>query len=308
VKHQAVTNKCMFLNRRELLIAGSCAVLSSAAPGSSRMSVEAYIFQQYASRQHKKLGDVLDEAFSMTRKAGFRNIELNQEFFAPELRDRTLALLRSNNLAMPSVYVGGAMHETALADKTIQRALEIGAICKPFGCKAIVNNPDPLPGGAEKTDSDLKIETESLNRMGRVLRGEGFHLRVHHHTPEMVDSAREWRYILHHTHPKYVSLCMDLDWVHQGGQNPLALLREAGPRVEEIHVRNSKNKLWLEAVEDGDVDYRKIAAYLKQSGLKPLIVVELAYRPNTVVTRPLEEDLRLSRIYTEKVFGVSAQA
>jgi len=42
--------------------------------------------------------------------------------------------------------------------------------------------------------------------------------------------------------------------------------------------------------------------------LKPLIVVELAYRPNTVVTRPLEEDLRLSRIYTEKVFGVSAQA
>jgi sugar phosphate isomerase/epimerase len=308
VKHQVVTNKCMFLNRREFLIAGSCAVLSSAAPGSSRMSVEAYIFQQYASRQHKKLGDVLDEAFSMTRKAGFRNIELNQEFFAPELRDRTLALLRSNNLAMPSVYVGGAMHETALADKTSQRALEIGAICKPFGCKAIVNNPDPLAGGAEKTDSDLKIETESLNRMGRVLRGEGFHLRVHHHTPEMVDNAREWRYILHHTDPKYVSLCMDLDWVHQGGQDPLTLLREAGTRVEEIHVRNSKNKLWLEAVEDGDVDYRKIAAYLEQSGLKPLIVVELAYRPNTVVTRPLEEDLRLSRIYTEKVFGVSAQA
>ena len=58
------------------------------------------------------------------------------------------------------------MHETALADKTIQRALEIGAICKPFGCKAIVNNPDPLPGSAEKTDSELKIETESSEPHG----------------------------------------------------------------------------------------------------------------------------------------------
>ena len=38
----------------------------------------------------------------MTHKAGFRNIELNQEFFVPELRDQTLALLRSKLvLAMP---------------------------------------------------------------------------------------------------------------------------------------------------------------------------------------------------------------
>ena len=306
MKHRTARKKLPLLTRRELLVAGSCAVLSRAAQSSSRMSVEAYIFQQYASRQHKKLGDVLDEVFPMASKAGFRNIELNQEFFAPALRHRTLALLRSNDLAMPSVYVGGAMHETTLADQTIQRALEIGAICKPFGCKAIVNNPDPKPGGAGKTDGELEIETASLNRMGRLLHGKGFQLRVHHHTPEMADNAREWRYILHHTDPKYVSLCMDLDWVHQGGQDPLALLREAGSRVAEIHVRNSKDKLWLEAVEDGDVDYRKIASYLKQSGLKPLIVVELAYRPNTVVTRTLEEDLRLSRSYTEKIFAVGA--
>jgi hypothetical protein len=36
------------------------------------------------------------------------------------------------------------------------------------------------------------------------------------------------------------------------------------------------------------------------------VVVELAYRENTVVTRPLAEDLRLSRIYAEQVFGVKA--
>jgi inosose dehydratase len=94
--------------------------------------------------------------------------------------------------------------------------------------------------------------------------------------------------------------------VHQGGLDPLELLREAGKRVTEIHVRNSKKKLWLEAVEDGDVDYRQVAELLNQEEVKPLVVVELAYRENTLVTRPLGEDLRLSRIYTEKIFGIRA--
>jgi inosose dehydratase len=61
---------------------------------------------------------------------------------------------------------------------------------------------------------------------------------------------------LHNTDPQFVTFCIDLDWVHQGGFEPLDLLHEAGNRVREIHVRNSKDKLWLEDLEDGDIDYR----------------------------------------------------
>jgi hypothetical protein len=32
--------------------------------------------------------------------------------------------------------------------------------------------------------------------------------------------------------------------------------------------------------------------------------VELAYEPKTQITRSLEEDLRLSRLYAEKIFGL----
>ena len=150
------------------------------------------------------------------------------------------------------------------------------------------------------------MQASALNDLGRVLKDNHFELRVHHHTPELVENAREWRYILNNTDPKYVALCLDLDWVHQGGLNPLALMREAGARVREIHVRNAKDKLWLEALEDGDIDYREIAAFMKREKLKPLVVVELAYRENTAITRPLAEDLRLSRIYAEQVFGLRA--
>jgi hypothetical protein len=111
----------MAMKRRDILLMGPAALLGIAAKRypTSRLSVEGYIFQQYAERQHKKLADVLDEIFPMTHQAGFRNIELNQGFLTPELRNRVLELVAANSLRMPSVYVGGSMHRRDLAERTI---------------------------------------------------------------------------------------------------------------------------------------------------------------------------------------------
>ncbi len=294
------------MTRREILLTAASTTLWAGDVDHTNLSVEAYIFQQYAQRQHKKLEDVLSEVIPMARNAGFHNIELNAEFLTPDLKEKTLSLVRSNGLRMPSVYSGGAMHEAALADETIQRALAIGRECRAFGCVAVVCNANPKGEGIEKTDRELAFQARSFNRMGRVLSENGLQLRVHNHTPEMVNGAREWRYTLRNTDPRFVSLCLDLDWVHQGGEDPLALLKEAGDRVREIHVRNARQKLWLEALQPGDIDYEAIARYLDSSDIRPLIVVELAYRENTIVTRPLVDDLRISRVYAEKVFGLKA--
>lgn len=294
------------MNRRELLLMGPAALLSMAAKRyqASRLSVEGYIFQQYAERQHKRLGDVLDEIFPMARNAGFRNIELNQGFLTPELRSRVLELVRANSLRMPSVYVGGPMHQRTLAERTIRQALEIAALCRDLGCRAVINNPDPKPHDVPKTDAELAVQVKMLDLMGRELAKRGFQFWTHAHAPQMADNAREWRYNLRHTDPQYVWVCLDIDWVYQGGQDPMELLREAGHRVASLHLRNSHNKLWLESFTTGDIDYSQIASYIRKINLKPLLVVELAYRTQTVITRPLEEDLRLSRIYAEQVFGL----
>ncbi len=294
------------MTRRELLSAIAVAPLCFAGAQPATLSVESYIFIQYAERQKKPLTAVISEVLTMARTAGFRNIELNPAFLAPDARDLTLSTLHAQQLRMPSVYVGGAMHEKEAADQTIAKALEIANICAPFGCKAVVNNPDPKPRDTPKTDAELVVEANSLNRLGQTLAQQGFELRVHHHTPQLENNAREWRYILSHADPQYVSLCVDADWAYQGNFDPLAFLREAGSRVRELHIRSSKNKLWLEDLEDSDIDYRALAAYLKQNNLNPLLVVELAYRPNTVITRPLGDDLRVSRLYAENIFGVHA--
>jgi inosose dehydratase len=285
---------------------GPAALLSLGAKRyqTSRLSVEGYIFQQYAERQHKELADVLDEIFPTARNAGFRNIELNQGFLTPELRSRVLDLVHANGLRMPSVYVGGPMHQRSLAERTISQALEIADLCKPSGCRAVINNPDPKSHDVPKTDAELAVQVKMLDLMGRELAKRGFQFWTHAHAPQMADHAREWRYNLHHTDPKYVWICLDIDWVYQGGQDPMELLREAGRRVASLHLRNSRNKLWLESFTTGDIDYSQIASYVTRINLKPLLVVELAYRRQTVVTRPLEEDLRLSRIYAEQVFAL----
>jgi inosose dehydratase len=270
--------------------------------------MEGYIWSQYLARQKKTLAEGLGEIIPMARAAGFSNIELNQSFFGSDLRSRLRDLLVAEKLSMPSVYVGGAMHQREAAERTIKSALDIGGFCKSFGCRAVVNNPDPKRPAAPKTDAELALQAGLLNQMGRELKSAGLQFFVHHHSPEMAENAREWRHILKNTDPKLVSLCIDLDWVHQGGQDPLALLEEAGSRAAELHLRNSNNKLWLEVFADGDIDYRKVAAYLNHRKLKPLLVVELAYHPETAVTRSLVDDLRLSREYAERIFEPDAKA
>jgi inosose dehydratase len=299
----------MNLTRREVVFATAATFLPFPAnretgSSSSRLSVEGYIWQQYMAGKGKKLGDGLDEIFAMARSSGFHNIELNTGFLTDDLRDRVLELIQTNGLSMPSVYVGGAMHDEKLADVTIAHSLEIARFCKRVGCKAIVGDPSPKQGQAEKTDAELAVQAAMLDMLGKALAAEGFQFWVHNHDAEMVNNAKEWWNTLNHTDPSYVWMCMDLDWVHQGDEDPLALLRAAGKRVACLHLRNSKQKLWLESLDDGDIDYRKVAAYLKSARLQPLLMVELAYRPQTTITRSLEEDLRLSRVYAEHIFKV----
>ena len=298
-------------SRREVLRAAFLAIPSLflgnswttfAASDSSRLSVEVYIWVELLARQRRSLSDGMPEIFSTAKAAGFRNIELNSDFFTPALNARTLSLLRINQLSTPSVYVGGAMHEMTAGEETEQRALSTFRAAKGTGSKAIVCDPSPKPAG-EKADQELATQVMLVNRLGRKLAAEDGNLRFHNHKVELQSRAREWRYMLDHTDPKFVSVCLDIDWANQAGYKPMDLLRQAGFRVSEIHVRSSRNLVWQESVEGrGDVDYRPIAAFLKQERLEPLVVVELAYAEGTTVSRSLEEDLRRSRVFAERTF------
>jgi len=286
---------------RELFSAPAAATPSGYHP---ILSVQIFIWIQHFQSEKKTLAEGVEEALHAIHRAGYKRVELFADFFGEGLRARTLALLKENELDVPTVYASSTLHEPGAAEKSVAQIADLAKELKPAGLRGIVTNPSPKPNHGRKSDEELDTQVRYLNRLGADLQKNGVILMVHHHTPELLDRAREWRYQLRHTDPNLVRCCVDVQWAHRGGQEPLAFLREVENRLSSLHVRNTKGGVWMEDFAEGDIDYHQIADYLRQINYRGYLVVELAYEKGTTITRPLEDDLRLSRLYTEKVFSL----
>jgi inosose dehydratase len=235
-------------------------------------------------------------------------VELNQDFFQPALRERTFTLLAKYHLVPETVYAGTTLHEAAAAEKSVKEVVELGRLLKAHGTRVVVTNPSPKPGQAPKTAEELDTQAKYVDQLATELYQQGMKLALHHHTPELVEHAREWHHLLQYTNPRRVYCCVDVHWAYRGGQEVMSFIRETGDRLVELHLRNSNQGVWKEDFGPGDIDYQEVADYLRGISFNGYLVVELAYEKDTQITRSLDEDLRLSRQYTEKVFGLRASA
>lgn len=295
----------MNLSRREVLSTLAAATALEGAAYKPTLAVQIYVFTQQFHQRGQSLAEGMVEAFPAIRRAGYRHVELVDGFFASGVLEKTLALLGQSGLNCPIAYSGGELH-TAKAPAEIERILGLARVARKAGTRIINVNPGVKPGQALKTEEELDTQAKSLNQLGGALRAEGMRLVTHHHTPEMKENAREWRHDLANTDPKLMYHCIDTDWALRSGFDPLAILRESGRRLLTLHLRTGHQGVWAEKLEEGDPDYRAIAAYLKQTRFSGYLVVELAYEKATRLTRPLEENIRLSREYAEQVFGIRA--
>jgi inosose dehydratase len=266
--------------------------------------LQPYVWTQQFQKEKIPLAAGLDQLFPAAQRAGYRRMELLNSFLTKELREKTAALVRQYNFDVPVVYHGGTFHDAEAVEQTMVEILATADAAKELRAGWINTNCNPKKGRERKTEQELAIEASSLNRLGQHLKDRGMRLMLHQHDPDMAEGAREWRSNLHRTDPKLVWFCVDVHWVYRGKQDPMELLKEAGPRIADLHVRNSVNGVWSESLGDGDVDYRAVAKFLRSIKYQGLIAVELAYEKDTNPTRPLEEDIKISREYAEKVFGL----
>ena len=269
-----------------------------------KLSVEIYIWIQHLESEKKTLAEGVGEVLASFHGAGYHRVELNQDFFQPALRERTFTLLAKNHLAPETVYAGTTLHESGAAEKSLREVVELARLLKPHGTRVIVTNPSPKPGQALKSEEELDTQAKYVDRLAEEISGLGMKLALHHHTPELLEHAREWRHLMQHTDPNRVYCCVDVHWAYRGGQEVMSFLSETGDRLVELHLRNSRQGIWMEDFGPGDIDYQKVADYLRKISFNGYLVVELAYERGTQITRSLDEDLRLSRLYTEKVFGL----
>jgi inosose dehydratase len=276
---------------------------ATARPKDSGVAVQLYIWTQYYGERHSRLEDHLDDVFAATRRAGFEAVQGFLNFYdSPASTTRVAGLLKQHRQTMPAAYAGGAMHTRAAGQQTILQITRQARLGVSHGLRLVVHNPQPL--GRTKTDEELAIQADNLNRLGAALGVMGVRLALHNHDPEMRSGAREWYYMLRHTDPDKVGICLDLDWVRRGGQDPYRLLQDAGPRLLDLHLRNSHQGVWAEDLGSGDIDYTRAQKILSKLNYRGWYTVELAYEGKTVRTRSLEEDLARSRDFVRRVFQI----
>jgi len=259
-------------SRREFLgdtvmattIAGAVTAVARAGSGRLHVACNQYPWGTFYARDKKDFNALLDAGLAEVKASG--NDGFEPGVGGLQQIEQMVPLLKKHGLEMRSLYVNSTLHGAAQVDKSIGEVLAAAAQAKAVGTRIIVTNPSPLRwGGPEnKTDEQLKLQAAALDKLGAGLKKMGLILAYHNHDIELRNAAREFHHMMVGTDPANVTLCLDAHWVYRGsGNSQVALfdvLKLYGPRITELHLRQSQNGVWTEAFGPGDIDYPRLAA------------------------------------------------
>lgn len=207
---------------------------------------------------------------------GYKNIEAtdyaNRKFYGMtpvEFKD----YLKSLGLTPLSTHQGGANYDNL--DNTI-------ADVKAAGFKYFVIPVPPMGhfkyDAATRTlgmDPDLDFVVKFLNTAGKKCQDAGLQLLYHNHDFEFkkdVNGIVPIEYFLTKCDPKLVNFQMDLYWVTKGGADPIAYFEKYPGRFKIWHVKDMDAQGRFAPVGTGSIDFAKILAKKKASGMKYYIV------------------------------------
>jgi len=303
---------------KDLAIAGGAIAMgasSAANAGQNRsgrlhLACNQYSWTVFYARDNRDFNQELDKGLSevaASRFDGYEPLANN-----PQELDRLGPLLKKHGLEIRSLYVNSVLHERDKAQASIESVLAIARRAKELGTKIIVTNPSPIRwGGPEnKDDAQLRVQAAAIGKLGRELKAMGLMLAYHNHDIELRNAAREFHHMMAGTDPAYVTLCLDAHWIYRGaGNSSVALfdvLKLYGSRITELHLRQSKDNIWTEAMCDGDIDYEAVAKYLLEINVRPHLVMEQAVEAGSSKTMSTIEASRENSQYARRIFAAFA--
>ena len=300
---------------KDLAMAGGAIVMGTKVVGAAKrrqggklhLACNQYPWTVFYRRDNRNFNNELDKGLGEVAASGMDGYEPLAN--NPQEIDRLGPLLKKHNLQMRSLYVNSVLHEPDKADESIEAVLTIAEKAKRLGTRIIVTNPSPIQWGGpqNKNDAQLKVQAKALEKLGRLLKTMGLTLSYHNHDIELRNAAREFHHMMLGTDPEYVTLCLDAHWIYRGaGNSSVALfdvLKIYGPRITELHLRQSKNNIWTETFTDGDIDYPALAKYMLNIEVKPHIVLEQAVESGSPKSMTTIEAFKKSSQYARRVFA-----
>lgn len=147
--------------------------------------------------------------------------------------DEYKKLLQQNDLEMVS-YGAGFQELADSPQAVIDEA-------KAFGSKFIMCAWVPHNEGGFNMD-DIKKAVTVFNTAGKLIAENGMKFCYHPHGYEFkpYQDGTMFDYLVKNTDPKYVNFEMDVFWVKQPGQDPVALLKKYPKRFLMLHLKDRK--------------------------------------------------------------------
>jgi sugar phosphate isomerase/epimerase len=150
-----------------------------------------------------------------------------------------------------------------------------------------------------QTVHEFKRAADILNKSGEACRKAGIQLAYHNHQFEFdeVEGQRSFDYLLNNTDKDLVKMELDLGWVAYAKQDPVELFKKHPGRFPLWHVKDVKKTNEFVVVGTGDIDFKRIFKYAKESGMKYYFLEQEGATPATL------EDMADSYTYLKKITG-----
>jgi inosose dehydratase len=259
----------------------------------------------------------LETCLEEASRIGYEGVELGRKF--PRESEKLSPILSSYGLRLIGGWYSGFLTEQSVEDEW-KAATDHLRLLKECGSSVFVYAECGLLIGKSPWDEPLskrprlrEIEASEyfrkLSEFAGRLKQSGFSLAYHYHLKMLVERSDEIDSLCEST-AEDVGIVLDTGHAYAVGADYAEILRKFGPRVTHIHVKDVRRNVLERARKedwsfnsavregmftvpgDGDVDFRALGEFIRNSGYRGWVVVEAEQDP--VKAEP--------RLYTEKAY------
>lgn len=233
-------------------------------------------------------------AFARMKELGIRELEgggargMDREEYKKLLKEYDLKIVAT-----------GAAFERLEQKDSLQRIIRNA---KDFGASYVVCYWIPHEGD-NFTYENMKRAVNVFNTAGKTLKENGLTLAYHPHGYEFrtykEGKGTLFEYMMDNTNPEYVSYQMDVFWIKNPGEDPVALLKKYPDRWKMLHLKDRRigtpnnpngrqDKESNVVLGTGDVGIAEIMKTAKALGIKHYFIEDESSRALEQVPKSIE--------------------
>jgi sugar phosphate isomerase/epimerase len=283
------------------ILGPGCQSLRGKSGPKKKVVVGAHPWVYAATQPNYDIYPVLDQIFADMSYAGLDGIELMHTALRyPDAVERIGALSQEHALPVIGTSFGGAMWDRTQHEAVFEDARVVVPRLATLGGRTLGTSVGKAP--QLKTPAQLDAQAELLRRIMALCNNHGVVLNLHNHTYEVENNMHDLLGTV--VRVPEVKLGPDLNWLVRGGVDPVDFIEAFGDRIVFLHIRDQHaDGRWSEAVGEGDMDYIAIGQALRAAQFSGDAVIELAHERDFRPTRPLRDNLKMSRAYVRQTLG-----